>query len=410
MLKHITIFLPIPYRGGSLRVTKTIARMISKGSQQAGTPCGVRVAVLAGEYDLDAAFADLVEDGIEVREYSWRTISRKEATAIKRNQNEGTVLDFDRYQLPEDGIDNCCDSDCWFVVSDRLDLPLAPVKPYIVFATDYIQRYFPGIFPKSGWGEIDHSFLQAARLAKAVIATTPQTMQDAISYAGVPASKVHLAPMDFDPTWIPAVHPSEDRKRSYIVWPTNPAQHKNHVRAIDALTRYYEELEGSLDVKILGPNSRWLDPKFDVKPKVMAIDYVKDLRSKIADSQAIRKRVQFAGELSDDRYAATLSGAAFLWHPTLIDNGTFVVAEAAWCGCPSLASGYPQMRYIGERFAIPMEFFNAASVESMAGALKSMEGKADEIRRGLPSREALSRHSWQNYASEYWDILHRIVA
>ncbi|TPK14176.1 glycosyltransferase family 4 protein [Mesorhizobium sp. B2-5-11] len=410
MLKHITIFLPIPYRGGSLRVTKTIARMISKGSQHAGTPCRVRVAVLAGEYDLETVFADLVNDDIEVREFSWRTISRKEVAAIKRNQGESAELDFDQYQIPDDGIDNCIDSDCWLIVSDRLAMPLAPVKPHIVFATDYIQRYIPGIFPKSGWGKIDHSFLQAARLATAVIATTPQTMQDAITYAGVPASKVHLAPMDFDPTWMSVVHSAQEPKRPYIVWPTNPAQHKNHVRAIDALIRYYEELEGALDVKILGPNSRWLDPKFGVNAQVMAIDYVRDLRTKIADSQVIRRHVQFLGELSDDRYAATLSGAAFLWHPTLIDNGTFVVAEAAWCGCPSLASGYPQMRYIGDRFAIPMEFFNASSVQGMANALKYMESKADEIRLRLPSRESLARHSWQNYASEYWDILHRIFA
>ncbi|TPN58619.1 glycosyltransferase family 4 protein [Mesorhizobium sp. B1-1-9] len=410
MLKHITIFLPIPYRGGSLRVTKTIARMISKGSQHDGTPCRVRVAVLAGEYDLETAFADLVNDGIEVREFSWRTISRKEVAAIKRNQSESAELDFDQYQIPEDGIDNCSDSDCWFIVSDRLAMPLAPVKPYIVFATDYIQRYIPSIFPKSGWGDIDHSFLLAARLASAVITTTPQTMLDAISYAGIPASKVHLAPMDFDPTWLPATETVQEQKRSYIVWPTNPAPHKNHSRAFDALIRYYEEKEGSLDVKILGPNSRWLDPKFGGKSHLTGNDHVMDARAKITESRVLRNRVRFEGEISDERYAQTLAGAAFLWHPTLIDNGTFAVAEAAWCGCPSLVSGYPQMRYIGERFAIPMEFFSALSVEGMASALKSMETKSDEIRLKLPTREALSKHSWQHYATDYWGMLNRIFA
>lgn len=409
MLKHITIFLPIAYRGGSLRVTKTIARMIRKGSHQAGTPCGVRVAILAGEYDVDVTFADLLEDGIEVREFSWRTISRKEALAIKRNQHERADLKFDRYQLPEDGIDNCSDSDWWFIVSDRLELPLAPVKPHIVFATDYIQRYIPDIFPKAGWGSIDLSFLKAARIADAVITTTPQTRQDAISYAGVPASKVHLAPMDFDPTWIPEVSAPAVQQRPYFVWPTNPAQHKNHARAFDALIRYYEELEGFLDVRIMGPHSRWLDPRYVPSPKVMSYDYALEIRARIADSATIEKHVRFAGELTDDRYAETLSGATFLWHPTLIDNGTFAVAEAAWCGCPSLASGYPQMRYIGNRFGIPMEFFNASSVQGMANALKKMEVKASDIRRQLPSRYSLSMHSWQNYASEYWGMIDRIA-
>jgi glycosyltransferase involved in cell wall biosynthesis len=383
--------------------------MISKGS---GGACKVRVAVLAGKYDLEADFSDLHIDGIEVREYSWRSISNAEAAAIKRNQQELTSLDFEAYQLPDDGVDNCLDSDLWFIVSDRLEQPLAPVKPYVVFATDYIQRYFPWIFPKSQWGEIDNGYLVAARRALAVIATTPQTAQDVISYAGVPASRVHLAPMDFDPTTLldADAGTAEKSEAPYIIWPTNPAQHKNHERAFEALIKYFEELHGTLDVKVIGPNSRWLDPSFKVPPQVEAISYVNVVRRKVADHPILTERVSFAGELSDDRYSAALRGATFLWHPTVIDNGTFVVAEAAWCDCPSLASGYPQMRFIGERFSIPMEFFKASSVDEMAKALKEMESKASFVRSILPSRTSLSRHSWQSYASEYWDMLQGIAA
>jgi hypothetical protein len=67
------------------------------------------------------------------------------------------------------------------------------------------------------------------------------------------------------------------------------------------------------------------------------------------------------------------------------------------------------MRYIGERFSIPMEFFNASSVEDMAQALKNMELKADGIRANLPSHEVLSQHSWQTYADEYWQMLRGIA-
>jgi len=61
LLKRITVILPIAYRGGSLRVAKTIARMIKKGSAEADDNCGVRLAVIQGKYDLQSDFRDLHE-------------------------------------------------------------------------------------------------------------------------------------------------------------------------------------------------------------------------------------------------------------------------------------------------------------------------------------------------------------
>ncbi len=410
MLQHITLILPIAYRGGSLRVAKTIARMIRRASSEAGTPCGVRLAVIEGKYDLGAEFRDLRDDGIEVREFTWDVIDRRKSETISLVQNRPTSLPFDEYQVPSDGMNDLMDSDLWLVVSDRLERPLAPIKPYVVFATDYIQRYVPEIFPEGVRGKGDIPFLHAARLAAGVITTTPQTRLDAISYAGVPASRLRLAAMDFDPTWIPKLQPSRRKGPRHIIWPTNPTQHKNHDRAFDALIKYYEELGGALDVRIVGPNSRWMDPTESISPQVEAIKHVREVRSKISRSSTLQERVLFSGELSDYDYASALTDAAFLWHPTIYDNGTFAVAEAAWCKCPSLSSGYPQMRYIGERFSIPMKFFNARSVGEMAEALKDMETEAASLREQLPSREALSMHSWERHAPEYWTMLCGIVA
>jgi glycosyltransferase involved in cell wall biosynthesis len=406
-LKHITIILPIAYRGGSLRVTKSIARMIRAGSKATGEPCQVRIGVLEGKYDVVTDFSDAIEDGVEIAEYEWLKVDQKAVTAANLNQGRQVDLPFKEYQMPAcDLAKNFSDSDLWLLVSDRAEKPLAPIRPYAVFATDYIQRYVPEIFDKKGWGVVDAPFLDTARQANAVFTTTPQTMEDAISYVGIPRSKVHLAPMDFDPTAFPGEAGKGDG--GYIIWPTNPAQHKNHIRAYEALEKYYGQMGGTLDVKMVGANTHYLNPRAKIAENIRQIEHVKDSREKFKKSAILNKRVQILGEVDDVTYAGLLANANFMWHPTLYDNGTFSVAEAAWLGTPALSSGYPQMRYIGERFSIPMEFFNARNSTEMARALKDMERKADELRAALPSREVLASHSWQGYATEYWDMLRTI--
>lgn len=404
-IKHITIILPIAYRGGTLRVTKTIARMIRAGSEAAGEACGVRIGVLAGKYDLEADFSDALADGVQVAEFEWEKVGPKKVAMANANQGRRVDLPFEEYQMPVSEIaSNFADSDVWLVVSDRCEKPIAPIRPYAVFATDYIQRYVPEIFEKKGWGIVDVPFLNTARQADAVITTTPQTREDAISFVGIPRSKVHLAPMDFDPTAFPEPSTTAQGEK-YIIWPTNPAQHKNHLRAFDALERYYVQFGGNLDVRIVGSNTHYLDPQAEIADNILEIPHVKDARKKFDRSPILKEHVRIFGEVADSTYATMLAGAEFMWHPTLYDNGTFAVAEAAWLGTPTLSSGYPQMRYIGERFSIPMEFFNARNPTEMGAALKEMESKADDIRKSLPARESLAGHSWQRYASQYWDML-----
>lgn len=408
LLKKITVFLPIAYRGGSLRVTKTIARMLRAGSKAAGSQCEITIAILEGKYDIEDEFRDVVQDGITVREFSWLPQSQDEIRLANALQGRHVELRDAEYQMPQDGVRNFMDSDLWFIVSDRTARPLAPVRPYVLFATDYIQRYVPHIFESSGWGSVDTPFIRSAQNANAVITTTPQTMKDAISYAGIRADKVMLAPMDFDPTAFPTVQDTTSRKEDHIIWATNPAQHKNHVRAFEALRRYFENYNGRFDVKVVGANTAWLDPRKKIHEDIGKIEHVSSARHAYGNSKTLRRRVEILGEVDDRQYAKVVASAQFMWHPTIYDNGTFAVAEAAWLRTPILSSGYPQMRYISDRFGIPMPFFDPINVEEMASTLKEMENNVEGFADALPSHEILSRYSWENVAGEYWDIIRRV--
>ena len=56
---------------------------------------------------------------------------------------EGWQPGSEEYAHPDDGMRQFLDCDLWLVISDRLPLPLLPIRPYILLVHDYLQRYPP---------------------------------------------------------------------------------------------------------------------------------------------------------------------------------------------------------------------------------------------------------------------------
>jgi len=382
-VKSIGIFLPVGYRGGSLNSAKNIAKMLYHGSRSANQPVDVIFSCVADTYNIAEEFADLLALGIPVRETRW---------------DDG----YSSYAIPIDGKMNFTDCDFWLLISDRLLQPLAPIKPYGMVVFDYIQRYVPEILV-AGFNDI--SFLQTARGAAFVLTTTPQTRQDAIQYAGVAPQRVHLAPMEFSPVF--AACTTVPAQQNYFIWTSNTAPHKNHLSAIEALELYYSELHGKLDVFMTGVNTDLFDP--EQQPTENVTPYMHRVREKLAQTQLAKQRLHFKGNQSLADYAATLSAAQFLWHPTKIDNGTFSVIEAAYCNVPSLSSHYPQMQFINERFSLNLSFCDPSQPKDMAVQLKKMEEEHVSKRQMLPAKAALEKYSVAQLAPEFWHLFRGLV-
>ena len=85
----------------------------------------------------------------------------------------------------------------------------------------------------------------------------------------------------------------------------------------------------------------------------------------------LREKLDFKGELPEEEYAAILAGAAFLWHPALIDNGSFSLVEAAQLGVPALSSDYPPIREMEQQFDLRIEGCEFRSLQmGLSGAFQ----------------------------------------
>jgi glycosyltransferase involved in cell wall biosynthesis len=391
--KRIAVFLPVSYRGGSLRGAKLLARAIAMGSRMDGDD----IEVVFGYLDDPScypreAFEDLPVS-IKRRPYRWRIVPHDEAVRACAYAGLNGSLAHQTYQAPDDGISQFTDCDLWVVISDRLEFPLLPVRPHLLMVYDYLQRY-QTLFDD----DTNQQFVARAHAAEAVMVTTAFTAGDARQFAGIPAKKIKKVPM-LAPEFFANGNPARLKGESgrFFLWTTNLAPHKNHENAFKALRLYYEKYEGSLKCHVTGVDTQEL-----FKRDARHLRVLRDIRS---SSAALKHHLKILGELPDQSYQAQLGNAAFLWHPGRIDNGTFSVVEAAHFGVPALSSDYPAMREIDHQFALRLTWTDPDDPDNMARELKRLEIDSETLRQRLPSAEQLASQSVDRLAGAYWSVI-----
>ncbi|RZI43612.1 glycosyltransferase [Herbaspirillum sp. HC18] len=389
---RIAVIVPVGYRGGSLRAAKLVAEAIDLGARQDGTP----VEVVFGHLDdpecyPEEEFKDLPQNIVR-RPYKWKTFTHEDATSALHYSGRPRPLIARAYQVPDDGIQQFNDCDLWLIVSDRLELPLLPLRPYAMIVYDYLQRYLPLMAASDNW-----KFLQAAHGAERVFVTTDFTYGDALQFAGLEKNRIVRLPMLAPDFSCDAAVAQPIKGPDYFLWTTNLAPHKNHVNAIKALQIYYERLGGRLTCCVTGVGTGQL-----LKG---GMPHLTPLSGMVAKSPELKSRLRVLGELPDTAYRTRLAGARFLWHAGWIDNGTFSVIEAAHFGVPALSSAYPAMREIDNQYQLGLSWMDAHNPDDMARQLKYMESAADTHRQTLPTREQLLSQRVENLARPYWEAV-----
>jgi glycosyltransferase involved in cell wall biosynthesis len=388
--KRIAVIVPIEYRGGSLRGAISLANSLVNGAALLGDFVEVVFAHLdRPEYDLDGIFSDLSSTVIR-RTYQWQVLDSDEASrALSYAGHSDWQPEQSVYWIPNDGIKQFLDCDLWIIISDRLEKPLLPIRPYVLMVYDYIQRYLPFL---NNQHEID--LMQRAQKALCVLVTTQFTANDAMQYMGIPSSCVFKMPMlvpDFKSHQVKDLN--KKKNQSYFIWTTNNARHKNHYNMFVALRKYYDELGGKLECHITGCNS---DRIFEIYPDVELI---------FKSSPKMKKLMKFSGELSDYAYKNKLEQSAFLLHGALIDNGTFSVIEAAQLGIPSLSTDYPPMREISERFNLQLSWMSPTKPGEIAQQLKIMEKQYGYLKEKLIQKKVQQFKHTPDEEAYYWKVI-----
>jgi glycosyltransferase involved in cell wall biosynthesis len=305
--------------------------------------------------------------------------------------------------LPQDGAHNFLNCDAWIIFSIGHEGYIPRVRPMAVYCADLIQRYLPqlldspeGQIQPDVWDRQLQTFL-GWRDATCVFATTPQTTNDVVAYAGVAASRALLVPTLVDPLSGLLEVNVKKPEAPYILWVTNTSLHKNHSAAVEALRVYYEELGGELEIIIVGADSDLLNPTAGgTSVGAQAFRRVPNLMS----------RIHFAGSVSNQAYLELVHGATIVWHNVIIDNGSFVAFDAARAGRYLVSSDYPQMRYLCERYGVEPIWHPASQPRAAADALMLATQRA---RNGVEPNHQLRSDSVSERNAQYGVILQQLL-
>ena len=112
--------------------------------------------------------------------------------------------------------------------------------------------------------------------------------------------------------------------------------------------------------------------------------------------------VEFHGGVTDAQYAEILSTATALVSASLNEGFGLPLIEAMAGGTPIAVSDIPIFREIGGDAAV---FFDPASPESFAAAVRGLEAPAEWKRRSKLSRERASHYSWDRSAQALLETL-----
>jgi hypothetical protein len=215
--KRIAVILPKGRRGEDLRATRELAKMIKLGSRQRAEDVDVVLACPKGACDLDSEFSEIKSLGIQVRPLEWKCVP-KDPRAPAETSASGLPGDPGRevYALPSDGGNDFLDCDLWLFVTDRLDAPLLPGRPYGAVIFDYVQRYVPETFTYAEFVAQAKARIPFVREASFLMVTTAAARGDLIAYAGVPQRKISQIPVFYD-----SIEDSSGQRMSkddYLIW------------------------------------------------------------------------------------------------------------------------------------------------------------------------------------------------
>lgn len=408
-MKRIGIFVPVAYRGGTLRMAKNLCRSLRLQANANQFNLTITFFCVDNYYDMDTDFCDLQEMGIIIQETNWSVLPKEKIAEIASIANIPFATNHDEYILPIKGFDQYLECDLCLIISDRLIKPIIPLKKYAVVVFDYIQRFVPELFNNDVIKAYEREgFLPLVREAACVMCTTPSTQKDLIEYAQVTADKIRLLPFVFDPDPLLAGNSQvQPIASNYFVWVTNYSVHKNHARTLQAILDYYTVNNGSLDTVVIGIPESFAWGDLDSDKHLKEIPHLKSFLQILHMYPSLKEKVHFIGNVSDEEYANILAHAKFLLHSNLYDNGTFCVLEAAYLGTPSLSSKYAPMEYINDLAQLNMLFFNPYDHKDITNKLSQMEGAFSTI--SLPDRDRLNSLHWRNQSDYFYQVIQSLL-
>ena len=390
--KKIGIILTLHYQDDILRYGQLLARALLIGSRQNNEETDIVLTYLEDPKTVANQAVEELESDIKVCQYSWKTLDLNQSQHTMKHEGRATWVPSEaRYCIPVTKSKMLFECDLWILVSDKISAPLLPIRPYLCFVFDYMQRYIPALLNPE-----NQTFLNIARAAEKVLVTTQFTRLDAINYAGIYPKHIALVPM-LSPTFKRAlVHKSTVNSEPYFLWAVHFIPKNSIHNTVLALNKYYTQTENPLKCKILVlPSDCFKPPSKNLQAEL----------SQILSSYTWHTKTTWLDALSADDCSHEITNASFLWYTQLLDNSLFTVLKAAHLGTPTLSHNHPILQEMNLNFKLDIQFMLDNSIDNMADNLRFMQENHHHLRKTIPEIPISEQQSIENLSGNYWSVI-----
>lgn len=278
-------------------------------------------------------------------------------------------------------------------------LPLAYLGRSVVTVHDLGHLYFRFAYPRKRWWYLHLGTIYSARRAARVIADSTATARDLVERMGVPAEKIDVVPLGYDPRFRPVdadlVRSVRVRlgldDRPYLLMVATIQPRKNHARLLAAFARLTEATRRHHRLVVAG------------KP-----GYGADEVYRTAQALGLGDAVRFLGYVPEDDLPALIGGATALVFPSLYEGFGLPAIEAMACGTPVIASNAGSLpEVVGDAGLL----VDPLDVDALGDALAHVIADA-ALREHLRSAGlARSReYTWGRCAAETLRVLERAAS
>jgi glycosyltransferase involved in cell wall biosynthesis len=261
--------------------------------------------------------------------------------------------------------------------------------PQVTTIHDVLPLLYPAEYPRQQY-YFRHYVPAVLRASRAVIVSYQSTRRDLLRFYDLPAEKVHVVLLGYDPRRFSPEGPKIVLcPEPYLLYVGNVMPHKNLDGLIQAFARVVQRAPVRLVIR------GWGRPR-----------HVRALRERIAVF-GLESRVDWRPYANDNELPALYRGARALVLPSLHEGFGLTALEAMGCGTPVVASSASSIPEVVGDAALLVDPLASESIAAALGQVLTNDQLCKDLReRG---RERARRFSWEATARAVQQTVARAV-